>query len=184
MVCMMAMLLEVPVDMNDVAFVSQRPFLKDLLTYAADHFEVVLWTAGAKKEAEWVLEKVYKAVGRRDVFDHVVTRDPSWFEMPGYRKRLEQLGRPLTHVVMLENAPVVVPMSNCIMVNDYVASEIPSVSVDDDVTLLNMKTLLERWDASMEDAAEFVEREKTLGNLTGPLAILSSDPIPWSNRSV
>ncbi|KNH04644.1 hypothetical protein XU18_2550 [Perkinsela sp. CCAP 1560/4] len=100
-----------------------RPYLKEFLQYAAANFEVVLWTAGTKRYAEECIRNILSVHSLPlSTFDFVVARDPSWFEITPtswYMKDLHQLGRSIEHVLMLENAPVVRPSSNAIIVSDY-----------------------------------------------------------------
>jgi len=180
-------------------FHTHRRYLKEFLVFAADRFELILWTAGTKGYADVAVQKIFETVGRSDVFDHVIARDPAWFnisETSWYDKTLEQLGRPIERVIMFENAPVVVPMSNCVMVQDLLfrMREGPkTVEAAEDATLENAKYLLERWDEEL-DAAAFLKREASLGYLTAetfrqiqtnrPLAGYSLSILPVKPKAV
>ena len=100
-----------------------RPNLKTFLEYASANFEVVLWTAGTKGYAAECIHNMLRVHSLpTSTFDHIIARDSSWFQITQtswYSKDLSQLDRPIENVLMLENAPVVKPSSNAIIVADY-----------------------------------------------------------------
>ena len=100
-----------------------RPNLKAFLEFASANFEVILWTAGTKGYArECIQNMLHTHSLQPNTFDYVIARDKSWFEITPttwYSKDLRQLDRPLENVLMFENAPVVKPSTNAIIVADY-----------------------------------------------------------------
>ena len=169
---------------------THRPFLKEFLLYCHSHYEVVLWTAGTLPYAMDALEKIKEQTSPgTEIFDHIIARDTSWFSMSNtlwYEKRLELLGRPLDRVIMFENAPVVVPSENCVMVCDYdhpVQPKLPDMgflAAEDDHTIQNAIALLKRWDQSPLAAAEFLKKEAESGRLKAGMwpQIKTGIPLP------
>ena len=100
-----------------------RPYLELFLRYAHKHFELILWTAGTRPYAESCLKNIIKTYQLpSNTFEHIIYRDPSWYEITPYswyRKALDQLNRNVNETLMLENAPVVVPHTSCVLVADF-----------------------------------------------------------------
>eukprot|EP00759_Apiculatamorpha_spiralis_P040274 PhF_6_TR38904/c0_g1_i2/m.58193/K15731/CTDSP; carboxy-terminal domain RNA polymerase II polypeptide A small phosphatase len=156
---------------------THRKYLKDFLLYAKKNFEVVLWTAGTMEYAQEAIQRIEEAVGEKNLFDHVVARDPEWFRITSrtwYSKQLHMLGRPLRNVLMIENSPVVVPPENCLLVCDYyhpVKPKIPELNMPkglgahEDDTLYNAIALLKRWKDSPLPVPAFLMEEARKGDL-------------------
>eukprot|EP00759_Apiculatamorpha_spiralis_P012772 PhF_6_TR19669/c0_g1_i1/m.28720 len=134
---------------------SFRPHLADLLLYASQRYEVILWASGTQRNVEECVHYIHKVVGRNNIFDHVIWRDDKWFRLGHggehgyyYSKRLEQLGRNLDDLLIVDNAPLVQPYRNCLLVAQFEKVVTPyNLPASADLSLLNLMRLLQRWDA-------------------------------------
>ncbi|CAD2214668.1 nuclear lim interactor-interacting factor [Angomonas deanei] len=100
-----------------------RPGLDEFFKLCKDKcVEVVVWTAGLKAYAQAIVENIDKS----NAVTHCIYRHSKWFTgLPGYRKDLAALGRPLDKVLIIENTPDCIRgyQDNGILVEDYEGGE-------------------------------------------------------------
>eukprot|EP00906_Rhabdomonas_costata_P013861 RCo019869 len=103
--------------------VRPRPHIDRLFEVLKNRCEVIIWTAGVKKYAQQVLERIDKT----GALDFCICRHEAWYQQPcnmgkNYVKDLAVLGRDVSRTIIIENTPdnCVRNPRNSIIVSDYV----------------------------------------------------------------
>eukprot|EP00747_Dinoflagellata_sp_TGD_P167394 gnl/TRDRNA2_/TRDRNA2_191743_c0_seq1.p1 gnl/TRDRNA2_/TRDRNA2_191743_c0~~gnl/TRDRNA2_/TRDRNA2_191743_c0_seq1.p1 ORF type:complete len:358 (-),score=64.62 gnl/TRDRNA2_/TRDRNA2_191743_c0_seq1:142-1215(-) len=82
-------------------FVRKRPGVDDFLIRVAELYEVVVYTASMATYANPLLDKL----DQNNVVAHRLFREACTRSTSGYVKDLSKLGRPLNHVIIIDNSP-------------------------------------------------------------------------------
>lgn len=115
--------------------------------------ELILWTASVESLARIVLHKLDP---QGHLFDFAIFRDPIWYrDTINYTKRLQQLGRRMDRVVIIENSPASVRTNreNAILVTDYIRGH-------SDTELLVVSKILHWWIATVRDAIDKMQKKE------------------------
>jgi CTD small phosphatase-like protein 2 len=78
---------------------SARPHCSKFLAEMEKHFEVIVFTAGLKDYADWILNDL----DRKGHIRHRLYRDSCRFRQGAYVKDLSILGRDLTKTLIIDN---------------------------------------------------------------------------------
>jgi len=89
---------------TSTVYVKARPHLNSFLDFAAERFEVVIFTASHEAYAETLLDRIDP---RRNRIDHRLFRDACATVDGLYLKDLDVLGRDLAKVAIVDNTPYV-----------------------------------------------------------------------------
>lgn len=146
-----------------------RPHVDRLFEILKNRCEAIVWTAGVKKYAQQVLERIDN-VG---TLSFCICRHEAWFQQPcnmgrNYVKDLSILGRDVNHTIIIENTPdcVVRNPLNSIIVSDYLR-DCPS-----DITLAVISNVLDGLLRSNMSVPEYLSTDcnlklETLRNAVG-----------------
>lgn len=112
-----------------------RPGAEELLQFATEKCEMVLWTSGEKA----YLEAVVRTIDAKGRVHHTIYRDSRWFSGKSRCKDLSLLGRDTQTTILFENTPDCIRgfEHNCVLVADYEGGEL------EDRTLHTITALLE-----------------------------------------
>jgi len=115
-----------------------RPYAKEFLkALNRSLMEVVVWTASTDDTALPVLRQLDP---EGTLIEHVIFRNAHWYTEPQHTKDLRLLGRPLSRVVLVDNAPNCCKLQahNAVLVEDF-------TGVDDarDTTLIGIFRVLD-----------------------------------------
>lgn len=83
-------------------YVRKRPGVDDFLRAVGQFYEVVIYTASVSKYADKVIDQLDK---HRVVSYRLFREACTWF-LDGFVKDLSRLGRPLQHVLTIDNSPI------------------------------------------------------------------------------
>lgn len=138
-----------------------RPYVLDTLQdlRRMPGLEIILWTASLRDVALPVVRQLEQ---NSLIFDAIIYRDDRWFshvERHWYVKDLEQLGRDMRRVVMVENSAVSIRLQqgNAILVEDFIAQR-------EDYTLSNLLAVVMDLMTHVREGGSVVE---ALSNLQG-----------------
>eukprot|EP01064_Diplonema_japonicum_P012886 TRINITY_DN20231_c0_g1_i2.p1 TRINITY_DN20231_c0_g1~~TRINITY_DN20231_c0_g1_i2.p1 ORF type:complete len:456 (+),score=92.66 TRINITY_DN20231_c0_g1_i2:78-1445(+) len=85
--------------------------------------EVLVWTAGMRAYAQAIIQQIDPL----NVVKHCVYRHPKWHPIAasGQRKNLTFLGRPMEHILLVENSPdsLIGDEENAVLLPDYVGRD-------------------------------------------------------------
>ena len=77
----------------------QRPGVQNFLRDMEKYFEIVIFTAGLKEYADWILDQLDKS----KTISHRLYRDDTREKNGVYLKDLQKLGRNLEKVIIIDN---------------------------------------------------------------------------------
>eukprot|EP00826_Nyctotherus_ovalis_P054632 TRINITY_DN716_c0_g2_i8.p1 TRINITY_DN716_c0_g2~~TRINITY_DN716_c0_g2_i8.p1 ORF type:complete len:289 (-),score=71.79 TRINITY_DN716_c0_g2_i8:240-1106(-) len=102
--------------------VSFRPYVKEFLEFAANYFEVVVFTASEKKYADGIIDLLdpYRKLIRRRLY-----RDSCLNVNSVLIKNLDILGRDLKKVIIVDNAPIsfLYQLENGVLIKSYMGDK-------------------------------------------------------------
>jgi len=77
----------------------KRPYVSQFLSEMAKNFELVVFTAGLKEYADWILNQL----DTQNTISHRLYRNSCIFRASNYLKDLGKLGRDLSKTIIIDN---------------------------------------------------------------------------------
>jgi Dullard-like phosphatase family protein len=126
-----------------------RPFVRELLAYGADHWEMVLFTASSRTYARPVMD----AVDPHGYIQHRLYRESCSLVGGILTKPLQHLGRPMSRIVLVDNSEMcMLPCpDNGLPINSYFGGK---DNADDSIR--NVISILRHLDNSCTDVRPFL----------------------------